>query len=104
MTLTFPSLLADMSMPGHNFAIKSESAPGSEAFVLMTIGFLAFLFVGFAISGYVLWRRESRPEPHRQLLMELEDEANTERLAKGESKEREPDSKPWERDGDWWKK
>jgi hypothetical protein len=104
MTLTLPSLLADMSMPGHDFGIKSESAPGSEAFVIMTLGFLVFLFIGFAIGGYVLWRRERHPEPHRQLLKELEDEETAEQLATSEPTEPKPAPKPWEREADWWKK
>lgn len=96
-------LLADITIPGHHFGLKAESAPGSEAFVVMTLGFLVFLFVGFGIGAYVLWRRERHPAPHRKLLMELAEESSEERLAANEPRKPEPDAKPWERDADWWK-
>lgn len=96
--------LADIIIPGHQFGITSERSEAAEAFVLMTVGFLVFLFIGFAIGGYVLWRRERHPSPESQLLMELEDEEDAERLAAGETKDPKPDPKPWEREADWWKK
>lgn len=82
----------------------------------MTLGFLVFLFLGFCLGGYVLWRRERDPEPHRKLLMELEDEeaAGSEGKDKDATdepqteprprREGKPPAKSWERDGDWWKK
>ncbi len=95
-------LLADIVIPGHHFGITSEPAPGSDAFVLMTLSFLVFLFIGFALGGYILWRRSQHPAPHLKLLMELEDEEATEQLPKTEPAEPEP--KTWEREADWWKK
>lgn len=96
-------LLADITIPGHHFGLKAESAPGSEAFVVMTLGFLVFLFIGFGVGAYVLWRRERHPAPHRKLLMELADEASQERTTSREAKAPNPDANPWERDADWWK-
>jgi hypothetical protein len=101
MTLTIPALLADVTIPGHDFGMHTDSAPGSTAFVVMTLGFLVFLFIGFAIGGYVLWRRQHSPPPHVKLLQELQDEAEVDRLAAGETKE--PEGQSWERDPDWWK-
>ena len=96
-------LLADIVIPGHHFVIKSESAPGSDAFVLMTLGFLAFLFIGFSIAGYILWRRSHDPEPHNRLLMELEKDQAAEHLTTGKDEDPTLKPKPWERDADWWK-
>lgn len=114
MPLTLPPLLADMSIPGHDFGIHSDVAPGSEAFVAMTLGFLVFLFLGFAIGGWVLWRRERHPSPHRRLLMELEAEVDDqldldppEQPSTARDRpppQPKPEPNPWERDGDWWKK
>lgn len=110
MPLTLPSLLANVALSGQEFGIRSQAAPGSEAFVASTLGFLVFLFIGFAIGGWVLWRREQHPEPHRQLLMELEaEEDDKAELPEQPStaKDRRPSKpppKPWEREGDWWKR
>ncbi len=76
-------LLADIIIPGHHFGLKAESAPGSEAFVVMTLGFLVFLFIGFGIGAYVLWRRERHPAPlprDRPLVAPLELRVGRERL------------------------
>ena len=110
MPFTLPPLLADMTIPGHQFGIRSETAPGSEAFVVLTLGFLTFLFIGFAVGGYVLWLRERHPKPHCQLLMELEAEADEDETSSPapppvsqDRKPAKPKPKAWERDGDWWK-
>ena len=95
-------ILADIVIPGHHFGITTEPAPGSDAFVLMTLGFLVFLFIAFGVGGYILWRRSQHPAPHLKLLMELEEEATQQPLAKTELNA--PDSRPWEQDADWWKK
>lgn len=102
MSLTLPVLLADVVIPGHHFGMNSDEAPGSTAFVLMTLGFLVFLFIGFAIGAWVLWRREQSPPPHVKLLQEMSDEAEVDRLVAGEKSE--PARDAWERDPDWWRR
>lgn len=95
------ALLADMVIPGKNFGITSEKNGAGDAFVLMTLGFLFFLFGAFAFAGWCLWRRETQPEPHVQLLMEME-QADEEPLVPGS--ESVPEPKAWEQPADWWKK
>lgn len=100
-------LLADIVLPGHHFGEVTERAAGSDAFVLMTLGFLGFLFGAFVAAAIVLWRRQSHPEPHRQLLIEMEkqtDDNKPETATTAGSPEDTPASKPWEREPDWWKK
>lgn len=102
------NLLADVVIPGH-FGQATESAPGSDAFVLITLSLLAFLFGAFTVAAIVLWHRERRPAPHRQLLMEMEaQEALPEppfdpktQAAVGEE---DIPHHPWEQKADWWKK
>ncbi len=100
------NLLADIVMPGHHFGQQTEQVAGSDAFVLMTLGFLSFLFGAFVVAGYVLWRRQAHPEPHRRLLMEMEhaDEEAAEPHAAATGPEEEPPARPWEREADWWRK
>ncbi len=103
MTSALTVLLAEVLPSSSSFGLKAESAPGSEAFVLLTLGILGFLFASFAFAGFVLWRRETKPAPHTQLLMELESEETTEELLQNAGRD-EVEPKPWERDQDWWKK
>ncbi|MDB6117118.1 MAG: hypothetical protein JWO08_899, partial [Verrucomicrobiaceae bacterium] len=87
--------LADVVIPGHHFGQVTESAPGSDAFVLITLSLLAFLFGAFAVAAIVLWHRERRPAPHRKLLMEIEeDEAPPDAQAAG--REEKDSRQPWE--------
>lgn len=110
MSFTLPSLLADMTIPGHEFGIRSETAAGSEAFVATTLGFLVFLFLGFALGGWVLWRRERYPAPHQKLLMELEEEEEgpsdpgSQPTSPGKHTPAKPQPKAWEREANWWQK
>ena len=97
------NLLADVVIPGHHFGQVSEPVPGADAFVLMTLAILAFLFGAFTAAAVVLWRRKHRPSPHRRLLMELEDEGDQLPSTKGSSDDESP-AQPWERKADWWKK
>ena len=94
--------MADIVIPGHQFGQGIESAPGSEAFVLFTLGILAFLFGAFTAAGIVLWYRGKRPLPHRQLLMDI-DEEETLQPPKSSFEEESP-AEPWSRSADWWKK
>jgi hypothetical protein len=96
-------LLADIVIPGQPFGIGSERSDAVEAFVIFTLGTLFGVLLMFALAGWVLWRRHQYPEPHRQLLIELEDDAPREPLATGDNAAPKPQPKPWERSEDWWK-
>jgi hypothetical protein len=48
------------------------------------------------------WRRTTKPEPHVQLLMELENDNTPEKLAAAQ-REQEGDAAPWDKSSDWWK-
>lgn len=94
------ALLADMVIPGKNFGITSEKTGAGDAFVLMTLGFLFFLFGVFAFAAWGFWKRETKPEPHVQLLMELEQDEAEPVAPKVEPL---PETKAWEQPADWWK-
>lgn len=96
-------LLADITIPGQHFGVASERSDAVEAFVIFTLGTLFGVFLMFALAGWVLWRRQKHPEPHRQLLIALEDDAPQEPLATSDNAPPKPEPKPWERSGDWWK-
>ncbi len=83
---------------GHSEAARSLAA---ETFVLVTLGFFAGMVISLLIGAWVLHRRATRPKPHRQLLMELDESYPPPRKPK--SPQPPEDSKPWEKDGDWWK-
>lgn len=97
------SFLADIVIPGQPFGVGSERSDAVEAFVMFTLGTLFGVLLMFALAGWVLWRRRQHPEPHRQLLIELEDDAPQKPLATSDNAETIPEPKPWERHGDWWK-
>ena len=101
-------LAADILLPGHHFGMVTEPVAGSDAFVLTTLGFLGFLFGAFTVAAIVLWRRQAHPEPHRRLLMELEDQQQDQQTTPREATnapgvDDEPQAQPWERKADWWK-
>ncbi len=103
--------LADIVIPGHHFGQVTESVPGADAFVLMTLGLLAFLFGGFTVAAFILWRRERHPTPDKRLLMELEEEEEREHsrppsqpARAGPEEEAGGTAQPWERPADWWRK
>lgn len=95
------ALLADMVIPGKNFGITSEKNGAGDAFVLMTLGFLFFLFGAFAFAGWCLWRRKMQPDPHVRLLMEMEQVEEESALP---GTEPVPETQAWEQPADWWKK
>lgn len=100
MKIVLLPVLADMGIPGKNFGIRSEATGAGDAFVLMTLGFLFFLFAAFAYAAWYFWKRETCPEPHVLLLMELEgdepsDAPTSESPVEG--------IKEWEQSPDWWK-
>lgn len=77
----------------------------SQAFVASTLATLCALLVLFGLAAFVLWRRFTHPEPHRKLLMEMEEESDPEtQPAKGGKVPEDTGPKPWEREADWWKK
>lgn len=77
-----------------------EVIPAAEAFVLMTLAFFAGMVVAVACGAWVIHRRTTRPKPHRQLLMEMQDAQER----PSEKKVATPTLKAWEQDSDWWKK
>ena len=93
------------------FGQHAENTAAMDWFVLATLGFLFFLLGCFATWAWLLWRRGQRPEPHVQLLMELEEEAQAEPAADTETQRPEANGgapkeagEPWELPPDWWKK
>jgi hypothetical protein len=74
-------------------------------FVFATLCCFFFLFGCFATAAFFIWRRSTRPEPHVQLLMEL-DESDAEGLPE-ETDKKPPQQaaprEPWEKTPDWWK-
>lgn len=88
---------------GGTMKIPREWAEASDWFVLFTLGTLFFLLGAFAMWAWLIWRRTTKPEPHMQLLMELEEEQARE--AQTSVNEAETDARaPWEQSPDWWKK
>lgn len=78
---------------------RGDAIPAAEAFVLLTLGFFGGMVVAVAFAAWVLYRRSTRPKPHRQLLLEMEEEE-----PKNPAETRAQESrKPWEQDADWWK-
>lgn len=72
-------------------------------FVLANLGFLFLMFGFFAGCAWMIWRRTTKPEPHMQLIMELQEQNEAayedERTKAAATEEREP----WQRADDWWK-
>ncbi len=81
---------------------RGEAIPAAEAFVLLTLGFFGGMVVAVAVSAWVLYRRSTQPKPHRQLMLEMEEE--TERAERRESGPAKEERMPWEKDADWWKR
>jgi hypothetical protein len=66
----------------------------SDAFVLLTLAFFGAMVLSVMIAAWVLYRRSTRPAPHRQLMIEM---AETGEFASQET------GQNWERHADWWK-
>lgn len=89
---------------GGTMKIPREWAEASDWFVLFTLGTLFFLLGAFAMWAWLIWRRTTKPEPHMQLLMELEEEEVAD-AAQQQTTAQEPETRaPWEQSPDWWKK
>jgi hypothetical protein len=97
-------LLAFLPRPaGGTQKIPRDWAEASDWFVLFTLGTLLFLLGAFAMWAWLIWRRTTKPEPHVQLLMELENATEREKDATPRTDDTEPNT-PWAKSGDWWKK
>lgn len=103
-----PLHLAILHRPeGGTTPVTRNLLEASDWAMLFTLGTLFFLLGAFAMWAWLIWRRTTRPEPHVKLLMELEEEAESERRAATSSASgEEPGSPraPWEQSADWWKK
>ncbi len=81
----------------------------SDLFVILHLCCLFFLLGCIATSAWIIWRRNYRPPPHLQLVMELhydeddQEEASPSPQSTSSSKE-SPAPEPWEKPADWWKK
>lgn len=96
-------LLAFLPRPeGGTARVPREWVEASDWFVIFTLGTLLFLLGAFAMWGWLIWRRTTRPEPHVKLLMELEEEAENEARTAAPREEAESQA-PWEKSPDWWK-
>ena len=86
--------------------IPRQWAEASDLFVMFTLATLFFLLGAFATGAWIIWRRTTRPQPHIQLLMELqetpEEEQKRDTAAAGHENEAPP--APWEKPENWWKK
>ena len=80
-----------------------ENTAAMDLFVLATLGFLFFLLGCFATWAWLIWRRSNRPEPHVQLMMELDEPERPAKDEKGVKPTETEEAAPWERPGDWWK-
>jgi hypothetical protein len=96
--------LADIVPAGQSFGQMTERVAGLDEFVLTTLCFLGFLFGAFVAAAIVLWRRQAHPEPHRRLLMEMDEENDRPQTTIASGGDDEPPPRSWEREADWWKK
>jgi hypothetical protein len=99
------ALLAFLPRPeGGTAKVPREWAEASDWFVIFTLGTLLFLLGAFAMWAWLIWRRTTQPEPHIQLLMELEDEELAGEALTASAAEEPETPAPWEQSPDWWKK
>ena len=72
---------------------------------MINLAFLLFMLGFFACWAWLIWHRTTKPKPHIQLIMEMQDLArhpNSKNSSQGA--ENEPERAPWTRNPDWWKK
>lgn len=86
--------------------MAGEHVAGMDWFVMINLAFLFFMLGFFACWAWLIWRRTTKPAPHIQLLMEMEEEAARQEATTAEAAKPagEPEPAPWEREQDWWKK
>lgn len=104
--LAFPVFLQPSAATGSGAA--GEHVVAMDLFVLINLGFLLFMLGFFGCFAWIIWRRTTKPAPHIQLLMELDEELSRESAAEteaaGSHPAQEAERAPWEREQDWWKK
>lgn len=83
--------------------IAAEHVAGMDWFVMINLAFLLFMLGFFACWAWLIWRRTTKPAPHIQLLIEMEEETSRQEAATADHGN-EPERAPWEREQDWWKK
>lgn len=88
-----------------DFGMQTGSTEALDWFVIATLCFFFFLLGCFATVAWQIWRRTTRPPPHVQLLMELDDSDDEQILSReGDAPPKEPNPKPpWEKNPEWWK-
>lgn len=101
-----PLLAFPVQLRGHGPVAPVDGSPASDAFVLSTLFFLFLLLACLGSWIWAVWRRQTQPKPHQQLLHELDGssdddppEPHTE-----PTQAREESAAPWEKPADWWKK
>lgn len=87
---------------GDSFGRHVEETAASDLFVLAHLGFFFLLLSCFALAVWSIWRRTCRPQPHVQLLMEMEEAEAKGCASAGGAAENK--GLPWERPADWWKR
>ncbi len=102
--LAFPLYFQHSAATG--VGAKGEHVAGMDLFVMINLAFLLFMLGFFACWAWLIWRRTTKPPPHIQLLMEMDEEISREEAATAEKANHggEPEPAPWEREQDWWKK
>lgn len=97
-----PAVLAFPVFLQHAHDGRSSTA-AMDWFVVINLAFLLFMLGFFACWAWLILRRTTRPEPHIQLLMELEEELS--RTPPEPEKEKAGEAPAeWEREPDWWRK
>lgn len=99
--LAFPVHLNPPAVAGQGAGAGHGHVVAMDLFVLINLGLLLFMLGFFACWAWLIWRRTTRPEPHIQLIMELEDDPDFSEALKAKAEEDTP--APWERDQDWWR-
>lgn len=83
--------------------MAGEHVAGMDLFVMINLAFLFFMLGFFACWAWLIWHRTTKPAPHIQLLMEMEEETSRQEEQAAEPLT-ESERAPWEREQDWWKK
>lgn len=99
--LAFPVHLHSPAAAGHGVGTGQGHVVAMDLFVLINLGLLLFMLGFFACWAWLIWRRTTRPEPHIQLIMELEDDPEFTGHLKAPAEENSRAA--WERDQDWWR-
>lgn len=99
LPVAFPVWLGELSHGN-----RTEDTVAGDLFVLAHLGFFFLLLGCFGWAAWNIWRRTTKPPPHIQLLMELDDREVPSVVRPGDSTlASAPPSEPWEKPADWWK-